>query len=87
MLLDLLKKDGDIPINLKGGLIYAYDNIANKTKIKYSKDIYDQYVLNAIAQHYIDKDDDNLSLGDESLKRGLEDDSKDIIPVLKKINL
>ena len=78
-----IKKDGDVPNNLKEGLIYAYDNIANKTKIKYSKDIYDQYVLNPIAQHYIDKDDDNLSLDDESLKRELEsieDDPKDIIP-------
>ena len=36
-----IKKDGDIPNNLKESLIYAYDNIANKTKIKYSKDIYD----------------------------------------------
>ena len=44
-----IKKDGNIPNNLKESLIYAYDNIANKTKIKYSKDIYDQYVLNPIA--------------------------------------
>ena len=44
-----IKKDGDIPNNLKEGLIFAYDNIANKTKIKYSKDIYDQYVLDSIA--------------------------------------
>ena len=78
-----IKKDSDVPNSLKEGLIYAYDNIANKTKIKYSRDIYDQYVLNPIDQHYIDKDDDNLSLDDESLKRELEsieDDSKDIIP-------
>ena len=74
-----IKKDGDIPKNLKESLIYAYDNIANKTKIKYSKDIYDQNVLNPIAQYYIDKDD-NLSLDDESFKRELENDSKDIIP-------
>ena len=75
-----IKKDGDIPNNLKGSLIFGYDNIANKTKIKYSKDIYDQYVLNPIAQYYIDKDD-NLSLDDESFKRELEDiHSKDIIP-------
>ena len=77
-----IKKDGNIPNNLKEGLIYAYDNIANKTKIKYTKDIYDQYVLNPIAQHYIDKHDDNLLLDDESFKRELEaiqDDSKDII--------
>ena len=67
-----IKKDGNIPNNLKEGLIYAYDNIANKTKIKYTKHIYDQYVLNPIAQHYIDKDDDNLSLDDESFKRELE---------------
>ena len=67
-----IKKDGDIPNNLKESLIYAYDNIANKTKIKYSKDIYDQYVLNPIAQYYIDKDDD-LSLDDESLKRELDE--------------
>ena len=56
---------------------------ANKTKIKYSKDIYDQYVLDLIAQYYINKDDkkdDNLSLDDESFKRELEDHSKDIIP-------
>ena len=66
-----IKKDEDIPNNLKENLIYAYDNIANKTKIKYSKDIYDHYVLNPIAQHYIDKDDDNLSLDDESFKREL----------------
>ena len=59
--------------------MYAYDNIANKTKIKYSKDIYEQYVLDPIAQYYIDKDDD-LSLDDESFKRELEDHSKDIIP-------
>ena len=78
-----IKKDGDIPNNLKEDLIFAYDNIANKTKMKYSKDIYDQYVLNPIAQYYINKDDDNLSLDDESLKRQLEnieDDSNDIIP-------
>ena len=74
-----IKKDGDIPNNLKESLIYAYDNIANKTKIEYSKDIYDQYVLIPIAQYYIDKDDD-LSLDDESFKRELEDHSKDIIP-------
>ena len=74
-----IKKDGDIPNNLKESLIYAYDNIANKTKMKYSKDIYDQYVLNLIAQYYIDKDD-NLSLDDESFKRELEVHSKDIIP-------
>ena len=74
-----IKKDGNIPNNLKEGLIFAYDNIANKTKIKYSKDICDQYVLDPIAQYYIDKDD-NLSLDDESFKRELEDDSKDIIP-------
>ena len=91
MLLGLVKKDGDIPNNLKEGLIFAYDNIANKTKIKYSKDIYDQYVLNPIAQHYIDKDDDNLSLDDKSFERELV--SNDIIPEtivlkrLKKINL
>ena len=74
-----IKKDGGIPNNLKESLIYAYDNMSNKTKIKYSKDIYDQYVLDPIAQHYIDKDD-NLSLDDESFKRELEDHSKDIIP-------
>ena len=78
-----IKKDEDIPNNLKEGLIFAYDNIANKTRIKYSKDIYDQYVVDPIAQYYIDKDDkkdDNLSLDDESFKRELEDHSKDIIP-------
>ena len=74
-----IKKNGDIPNNLKESLIYDYDNIASKTKIKYCKDIYDQYVLNPIAQYYIDKDD-NLSLDNESFKRELEDDSKDIIP-------
>ena len=47
--------------------------------MKYSKDTYDQYVLNPIAQYYIDKDD-NLSLDDESFKRELKDHSKDIIP-------
>ena len=36
-----IKKDGDIPNDLKESPIYAYDSIANKTKIKYSKDIYD----------------------------------------------
>ena len=67
-----IKKDGDIPNNLKEDLIYAYDNIANKTKIKYSKEVYDQYVLDPIAQHYIDSND-NLSLDDESLlKRELD---------------
>ena len=78
-----IKKDGDIPINLKEDLIYAYDNIANKTKIKYTKDIYEKYVLDPIAQYYIDKDDkddDNLLLNDESFKRELEDQLKDIIP-------
>ena len=78
-----IKKDGDIPNNLKEGLIYAYDNIANKNKIKYSRGIYDQYVLDPIAQYYINNDDkdkdDNLSLDDESFKRELEDHSKDII--------
>ena len=68
-----IKKDGDIPNNLKESLIYADDNIANKNKIKYSKDIDDQYVLDPIAQHYIDKDDDNLSLDDKSFKRELDE--------------
>ena len=62
-----IKKDGDIPNNLKEGFIYAYDNVTNKTKIKYSKDIYEQYVLDPIAQYYIDKDD-NLSLMTNLLK-------------------
>ena len=78
-----IKKYGDIPINLKEDLIYAYDNIANKTKIKYTKDIYEKYVLDPIAQYYIDKDDkddDNLLLDDESFKRELKDQLKDIIP-------
>ena len=66
-----IKKDGDIPNNLNEGLIIAYDNIANKTKIKYSKDIYNQYVLDPIAQHYIEKDDKKDALDDESLKREL----------------
>ena len=74
-----IKKNGDIPNNLKEGIIFAYDNIANKTKIKYSKDIYNRYVLDPITQYYIDKNDD-LSLDDESFKRELEDDSKDMIP-------
>ena len=70
-----IKKNADIPINLKEDLTYAYDNIAYKTKIKYPKEVYDQYVLDPIAQIYINKDDkkdDNLLLGDESLKRELD---------------
>ena len=59
-----IKKDGDIPNNLEESLIYAYDNIANKTKIRYSKDIYDQYILNPILQYNIDKDDNYQSLDD-----------------------
>ena len=57
LLLELLKND-DIPNNLKNPLIEAYNNIAHKTRIKYSKDIYNQYVLDTIAQIYIDKEDD-----------------------------
>ena len=74
-----IKKNADIPINLKEDLIYAYDNIAYKTKIKYPKEVYDQYVLDPITQTYIDKDDkkddkdDNLLLVDESLKRELDE--------------
>ena len=71
-----IKKNTDIPINLKEDLIYAYDNIAYKTKIEYPKEVYDQYVLDPIAQIYIDKDDkkdDNLLFGDESLKRELDE--------------
>ena len=67
-----IKENGDISNNLKEGIIYAYDNIANKTKIKYSKEIYNQHVLDPIVPIYIDKDDDNLSIDDESLKRELE---------------
>ena len=52
-----IKKNADIPINLKEDPIYAYDNIAYKTKIEYPKGVYDQYVLDPIAQIYIDKDD------------------------------
>ena len=74
-----INKNADIPINLKEDLIYAYDNTAYRTKIKYPKEVYDQYVLDPIAQIYIDKDDkkddkdDNLLLDDESLKRELDE--------------
>ena len=55
--------------------------------MKDTKDTYDQYVLNPIAQHYIDKDEDNLSLNEESFKRELEtiqDDSETSVEKTEK---
>ena len=67
MLLELLKND-DIPNNLKNPLIEAYNNIANKTRIKYPKDIYNQYVLELIMEIYINKGDDRSQRESETLE-------------------
>ena len=53
---------------MKNPLIEAYNNIANKTQIKYPKDIYNQYVLEPIAQIYIDKEDDRSQRESETLE-------------------
>ena len=53
-----IKENDDIPNNLREPLIEAYDNIANKTNIKYSKEDYEKYVFDAIMDIYNNKDDD-----------------------------
>ena len=67
LLLELLKND-DIPNNLKNPLIEPYNNIANKTRIKYSKDIYNQYAIDPIAQIYINQEDDRSQRESETLE-------------------
>ena len=63
-----ITKNDDIPNNLKDPLIEAYNNIANKTQIKYPKDIYNQYVLDPIMEIYINKDDDRSQRESETLE-------------------
>ena len=63
-----IKKNDDIPNNLKNPLIEAYNNIANKTQIKYPKDIYNQYVLDLIMEIYINKDGDRSQRESETLE-------------------
>ena len=55
----------------------------NKTKIKYSKDIYDQYVINPINQHYIDKDESVSSDIIPETSTSKNDRNKSLIPKLK----
>ena len=63
-----IKKNDDIPNNLKNLLIEAYNNIANKTQIKYPKDIYNQYVLEPIMEIYINKGDNRSQRESETLE-------------------
>ena len=63
-----IKKNDDIPNNLKDPLIEAYNNIANKTQIKYSKEIYNQYFLDPIMEIYINKDDDRSQRESETVE-------------------
>ena len=78
MLLELLKND-DIPNNLKNPLIEAYNNIANKTQIKYPKDIYNQYVLEPIMEICINKGDNRSQRESETLEESTTEisDKKD----------
>ena len=70
-----IKENDDIPNNLKNPLIEAYDNIANKTLIKYPKHIYNQYVLDPIMEIYINKDDDRSQRESETVEESTTETS------------
>ena len=48
-----IKKSDYIPNYLRNPLIEAYNNISNKTNIKYSKEDYQKYVSDPIMEFYI----------------------------------
>ena len=70
-----INSNNNIPDEMKYKFVHTYNNIANKTSIKYSREIYEEYVLKPIREYYV-QDEDRY----ESLKDKLKSDiSKTII--------
>ena len=73
-----IDSNSDIPDKIKYKFVHSYNNIVNKTSIKYSRETYEEYVLKPIKEYY-DQDEDRNERN-ESLKDKLKSDiSKTII--------
>ena len=72
-----IDSNSDIPDEMKYKFVHTYNNIVNKTSIKYSRETYEEYVLKPIREYY-DQDEDRNERN-ESLKDKLKSDISETI--------
>ena len=60
-----INSNNNIPDEMKIEFVHTYNNIANKTSIKYSREIYEEYVLKPIREYYVQDEDRYESLKDK----------------------
>ena len=63
----IINNNNNIPDEIKYNFVRDYNNVVNKTNIKYSRQDYEKYVLNPIFEHYNQgtRDEKNESLKDK----------------------
>ena len=67
-----INSNTDIPDEIKYNFVRDYNNIVNKTSIKYDRESYEKYVLNPIKEYY--DQDEERNEKDKSLKDKLKSD-------------
>ena len=60
-----IDSDSDIPDGIKYKFVHTYNNIVNKTSIKYNRETYEEYGLKPIREYYDQDEDRNESLKDK----------------------
>ena len=60
-----INSNNNIPDEMKYKFVHTYNNIVNKTSIKYSREIYEEYVLKPIREYYVQDEDRYESLKDK----------------------
>ena len=60
-----INSNNNIPDEMKIEFVHTYNNIVNKTSIKYSREIYEEYVLKPIREYYVQDEDRHESLKDK----------------------
>ena len=68
----------DIPNEIEYKFVHTYDNIVNKTSIKYSRESSEKYVLKPIREYY-DQDEDRNERNESLKDKSKSDVSKTII--------
>ena len=60
-----INSNNNIPDEMKYKFVHTYNNIVNKTSIKYSREIYEEYVLKPIREYNVQDEDRYESLKDK----------------------
>ena len=66
-----INSNNNIPDEMKYKFVHTYNNIVNKTSIKYSRQDYEKFVIDSIKEYY---DKDTRDERDKSLKHKLKSD-------------